>query len=84
MAEEDDALEDALEAAAAGGDGEELDPLAEEMLKMMEEEGGDGDTDGGDSDTEEVAFLLARRPLLDGIEGSGHSHCGQHMRIGLN
>lgn len=51
MAEEDDALEDALEAAAAGGDGdgEELDPLAEEMLKMMEEEGGDGDGEDVDS-----------------------------------
>ena len=33
---EDDALEDAIE---GGDDGEDMDPLAEEMLKMMEEEG---------------------------------------------
>ena len=61
MAEEDDALEgmddleemDALEAAVSGDDSgeEELDPLAEEMLKMMEEKGADeGDGDGEDLD----------------------------------
>ena len=44
MAEEDDVLDDAeaLEEAMTSddgdGDGEELDPLAEEMLKMMEED----------------------------------------------
>ena len=50
MAEDDDVLEDAdafEEAVTTGGDdGEELDPLAEEMLKMMEDEGGG---DGGGS-----------------------------------
>ena len=57
MAEEDDSLEDALEEAAdalggdgdGGGDGEELDPLAEEMLKMMEEEGDSDEGEGVDS-----------------------------------
>ncbi len=55
MAEDDDVLEDAdaLEDAVTSGDdgdGEELDPLAEDMLKMMKEEGdGDGDGDGGGS-----------------------------------
>ncbi|MCH2662644.1 FliM/FliN family flagellar motor switch protein, partial [bacterium] len=46
MAEEDDVLDeaDALEEAVTSdeGDGEELDPLAEEMQKMMEDEGGGG------------------------------------------
>ena len=51
MAEDDDVLEDAdasEEAVTSGddGDGEELDPLAEDMLKMMTEE---GDGDGGGS-----------------------------------
>ena len=57
MAEEDDALEgmddlemDALEDAVSGDDSgeEELDPLAEEMLKMMEEKGDDEDEGGGE------------------------------------
>ena len=51
MAEDDDVLEDAdafEEAVTSGddGDGEELDPLAEDMLKMMKEE---DDGDGGGS-----------------------------------
>ena len=51
MAEDDDVLEDAdasEDAVTSGddGDGEELDPLAEDMLKMMKEE---GDGDGGGS-----------------------------------
>ena len=51
MAEDDDVLEDAdafEEAVTTGGDdGEELDPLAEEMLKMMEDEGGGSMDIGG-------------------------------------
>ena len=47
MAEDDDVLEDAVTSGDDGdGDGEELDPLAEDMLKMMKEE---GDGDGGGS-----------------------------------
>ena len=51
MAEDDDVLEDAdaLEDAVTSGDdgdGEELDPLAEDMLKTLKEE---GDGDGGGS-----------------------------------
>ena len=45
MAEDDDVLEDAV-TSGDDGDGEELDPLAEDMLKMMKEE---GDGDGGGS-----------------------------------
>ena len=45
MAEDDDVLEDAV-TSGDDGDGEELDPLAEDMLKMMNEE---GDGDGGGS-----------------------------------
>ena len=47
MAEDDDVLVDAI-TSGDDGDGEELDPLAEDMLKMMKEEG-DGDADGGGS-----------------------------------
>jgi flagellar motor switch protein FliN/FliY len=51
MAEDDDVLEDAdafEDAVTSGGDdGEELDPLAEEMLKMMEDEGGGSMDIGG-------------------------------------
>ena len=36
MAEDDDVLEDAV-TSGDDGDGEELDPLAEDMLKMMKE-----------------------------------------------
>jgi flagellar motor switch protein FliN len=43
---EDDALEDAIE---GGDDGEDMDPLAEEMLKMMEEEGDGEEGEGVDS-----------------------------------
>ena len=45
MAEDDDVLEDAV-TSGDDGDGEELEPLAEDMLKMMKEE---GDGDGGGS-----------------------------------
>ena len=45
MAEDDDVLEDAV-TSGDDGDGEELDPLAEDMLKMMKEE---DDGDGGGS-----------------------------------
>ena len=55
MAEEDDFAELAEDAAAlddalsSGDDGEdEHDPLAEEMLKMLEKEGDDGGDSGGD------------------------------------
>jgi len=46
MAEEDDAVEDA-------GDGD-ADPLAEEMLKMMEEEGEEGDGGGPQEDVDQM------------------------------
>ena len=45
MAEDDDVLEDAV--TSGGDDGDELDPLAEEMLKMMEDEGGGSMDIGG-------------------------------------
>ena len=41
MAKDDDVLEDAV-TSGDDGDGEELDPLAEDMLKMMKEDDGDG------------------------------------------
>jgi flagellar motor switch protein FliN len=48
MAEEDDLLQDAdALAEAIGGTGDEMDPLAEEMLKAMESGDGEG---GGDMD----------------------------------
>ena len=46
-ADDASALEEAISGDDEGGD-DELDPLAEEMLKMMEEEGSDGDPDSGE------------------------------------
>jgi len=59
MAEEDDildglddaaALEEAMDVDGGGVSEEELDPLAEEMLRMMEDEGGDEEAPSGDVD----------------------------------
>ena len=45
-----EALEEAISSVDEDGDegDDELDPLAEEMLKMMEEEGGDDSSDSGE------------------------------------
>ena len=77
MAEEDDVLDeaDALEEAVTsdegGGDGEELDPLAEEMLKMMDDEG-DGDGDGeGDMGSQQDVDRMMEMEMLKAMEDEG-------------
>ena len=78
MAEEDDALEgmddleemDALEAAVSGDESgeEELDPLAEEMLKMMEEKG-DDEGEGGGEDLDQMMEMEMLKAMEE--EGGG-------------
>ena len=84
MAEEDDVLKEAddLEDAVNSdddGDGEELDPLAEEMLKMMEEDG-DGEGDGGSQEdvdrTMEMEMLKAMDDEGGVVPGGGASDGG--------
>lgn len=69
MAEEDDVLDeaDALEEAVTSdeGDGEELDPLAEEMLKMMEDEDeGEGDM-GSQQDVDSMMEMETLKAMED-------------------
>jgi flagellar motor switch protein FliN len=74
MAEDDDLPEDELEAladAVGGGDdegGDDLDPLAEEMLKMMDEEG-DGDDMGSQEDVDRMMEMEMLKAMED--EGGG-------------
>lgn len=77
MAEEDDLMQDAdaLAEAIGGGAGDEVDPLAEEMLKAMESGGDEG---GGDVDQMmEMEMLKAMEQDgggmggLDGLDGMG-------------
>ncbi|MBN62403.1 MAG: flagellar motor switch protein FliN [Gemmatimonadetes bacterium] len=69
MAEEDDVLDeaDALEEAVTSdeGDGEELDPLAEEMLKMMEDE------DEGDMGSQQDVDSMMEMETLKAMEDKG-------------
>jgi len=67
MAEE----EDAQEGLDAGGDGDELEPLAEEMLKMMEEEGDEEDGSQEDVDEEDGSSEYADSMMLKALEGEG-------------
>lgn len=75
MAEEEelenlDELEAFEEAVASdeeeGGDGEEMDPLAEEMLKMMEEEG-----EEDDSSSQEDVDRMMEMEMLKAMEEEG-------------
>ncbi len=54
----------------AGGGDEELDPLAQEMLKMMEEEGGEG-TSQEDVDRMMEAEMLKAMEAEGGFGGAG-------------
>ena len=84
MAEDDDVLEDAdafEEAVTTGGDdGEELDPLAEEMLKMMEDEGG-GDG-GGSMDIGGAMGEIA--PAAGALDGGIPPNIARLMDVNLN
>ena len=77
MAEEDDVLDEAgaLEDAVTSddGDGEDLDPLAEEMLKMMEDDGdddGDGDM-GSQQDVDRMMEMEMLKAMEDDSSGGG-------------
>jgi len=78
MAEEDDVLDEAsaLEDAVTSddGDGEDLDPLAEEMLKMMED---DGDDDGdGDMGSQQDVDRMMEMEMLKAMEDEGGGGSG--------
>ena len=77
MAEDDDVLADAdafEDAVTSGGDdGEELDPLAEEMLKMMEDEGGGSMDIGG-----------AMAPAAGALGGGIPPNIARLMDVNLN
>ncbi len=85
MAEEDDILEkeaDTLAEAVGGddlgddGDGE-LDPLAEEMLKMMDKDRGDGDGMGGEEDVDRMMEMEMLKAMEEeGGDGSGGGGMG--------
>ena len=85
MAEEDDVLDDAeaLEEAMTSddgdGDGEELDPLAEEMLKMMEEEGDGEDDMGSQEDNDPVMKMEMPKAMEDEGGGGGGMDLGGAM-----
>ncbi|MFC1526725.1 FliM/FliN family flagellar motor switch protein [Candidatus Latescibacterota bacterium] len=71
---EDDAaaLEEAVSAAGEGDSDEELDPLAEEMLKMMEEEGDETDDSGEDVDQMmEMEMMKAMEEEGGAVPGAG-------------
>ena len=71
MAEEDDLLQDAdaLAEAIGGGEGDENDPLAEEMLRAMEM--GDDGSGGGDMDQMMEMEMLKAMDQEAGSTGGG-------------
>ena len=80
MAEDDNVLEDAdafEDAVTSGDDGEELDPLAEEMLKMMEEEGDGEDDMGSQKDVDHMMEMEMLKAMED--EGGGSMDIGGAM-----
>ncbi len=88
MAEEDEVSEDELDALAdaiGGGDenegGEDLDPLAEEMLKMMEEEG-DGDGGGSQEDVDRMMEMEMLKAMEDEGGGGGMDFSGGLPAVG--
>ncbi len=87
MAEEDDVLDeaDALEEAVTSdeGDGEELDPLAEEMLKMMEDEDeGEGDM-GSQQDVDSMMEMETLKAMED-KGGGGMDLVGGEGAVGAS
>lgn len=65
--DEAEALEMAVGSADDDDGDEELDPLAEEMLKMMEEDGGDEGSDSG----EDVDQMMERLKAMEEEGGGG-------------
>ena len=85
MAEEDElenleleAFEEAIASGEGGeGDGEEMDPLAEEMLRMMEEEG-----DEDDSSSQEDVDRMMEMEMLKAMEEEGGGGGGGGFDMG--
>ena len=73
--EEMDALEAAVSGADSGGE-EELDPLAEEMLKMMDDEG----DEGGGEDVDQMMEMEMLKAMED--EGGGDAAGGLQAAAG--
>lgn len=69
-ADDAEAFGEAIGAADDGDGDEELDPLAEEMLKMMEEEGGDEGSDSGE-DVDQMMEMEMLKAMEE--EGGGSS-----------
>ena len=87
MAEEDDVLDgaDAQEEAVISdeGDGEELDPLAEEMLKMMEDADDGDDEIDPQQDVDPTMEMEMLKPM-DDEGGSTLSSIDRLMDVNLN
>jgi len=92
MAEEDDVLDDldALEEAVTsedGGDDEAMDPLAEEMLKMMEEDVGEEDEQSSQEDVDRMMEMEMLKAMEEeggagGLEGGGEGFAGLEQSLG--
>ena len=84
MAEEDDVLDEAgaLEDSVTSddADGEDLDPLAEEMLKMMED---DGDDDGDDDmGSQQDVDRMMEMEMLKAMEDEDSGGSGMDLESG--
>lgn len=73
-----DAAADDAGDAESGADGEGLDPLAEEMLRMMEEEGG-GE---GDASSQEDVDRMMEMEMLKAMEEQSDGLAGADLRVG--
>ena len=85
MAEEDDvleglddaaALEEAMDIEGGGESEEELDPLAEEMLRMMEDEGDEDGASSGDVDQ------MLEMEMLKAMEEDGGAAAAPSAAVG--
>ena len=83
-----EALEEAISSVDEDGDegDDELDPLAGEMLKMMEEEGGDDSSDSGE-DVDQVMEMEMLKAMEEEGGGGGHQESaddgGSHRGPGV-
>lgn len=78
LAEDAAALEDALGSEDDGE--EELDPLAEEMLRMMEEEGDDAGGDSGGDDVDQMMEMEMLKAMEE--EGGAAGGGGGGLQLG--
>jgi flagellar motor switch protein FliN len=71
-----EAFEEAISAGDDGDGDEELDPLAEEMLKMMEEEGGDEGSDSGEDVDQMMEMEMLKAMEEEGGGGAAAAASG--------